>query len=83
MSLPPRQVVILRYLAARKSATAGDVARHLLIGRDAAQNALRLLDGKGLVAADHSTAPVSFAATEAGHLVLAAITAEAQRRGTS
>jgi DNA-binding IclR family transcriptional regulator len=74
MPLPPRQIMVLRYLGDgnRKNATTGNVAKDLRINRTATRNALRLLAGKGLIAVDRSTFPMSYAITEIGGAVLAA-----------
>jgi DNA-binding MarR family transcriptional regulator len=49
MTLPLAQSRVLRFVADTGPATARQVTKALRMGRGDVQNALRLLDGKGLV----------------------------------
>jgi predicted transcriptional regulator len=72
MPLPIAQSRVLRFVADTGPATTRQVTRGLQLERDTARNALTLLAGKGLVAEDRFTVPVSYKITDAGHLILTA-----------
>jgi len=72
MTLPPAQARVLRFIADAGPATIGDVSAGLRMDRTAAKNALTLLAGKDLVAADHFAVPVSYEVTGEGREALAA-----------
>lgn len=74
MTLPLAQSRVLRFVADAGPATARQVARGLRMDLEsgAAQNALRLLTGKGLLAPDQFAVPVTYAVTDDGKEALAA-----------
>lgn len=76
MPLPLAQSRVLRFVADTGPATTRQVTQGLRMERAAARDALRLLAGKGLLAADRFTVPVSYTVTDAGHLALDAAAAE-------
>ena len=76
MSLPPRQIFVLRYLNDRKSATTGTVARELRMNRDGVKSALQSLESARLVSLDRATFPVTWSVTDIGAALLAAAATE-------
>lgn len=72
MTLPLAQCRVLRFVADAGQVTARQVTQGLRMDRHTANNALTLLAGKGLAAADSTTVPVSYTATSEGLKALAA-----------
>jgi DNA-binding MarR family transcriptional regulator len=70
-TLTHRQFTVLRYLADAGRATARDVTAALRANRGRAQNSLRDLAAKGLVAVDPGAYPASYEITDEGREALA------------
>lgn len=72
MALPLAQSRVLRFVADAGPATTRQVTAALRMDRTFAQNQLRMLTGKGLLAPDMFAVPVCYAVTDDGKEALAA-----------